>query len=85
MRQNLIEARKVKKMTQAQLGILVGLQKQGICALERSRNDTSSARWRKLAEVLGESIERLSAEVNHPMTSALPSISAENWQESRKN
>jgi len=52
MRRNLIEARKNKRLTQTELGELVGLTTQFICDLERGRSKGSVTTWDALEAVL---------------------------------
>jgi DNA-binding XRE family transcriptional regulator len=59
MRPQLIEARKIKRMTQRELGEAVGLSKQAICALERGRMNTRPDTWDALEAALGVDQKKL--------------------------
>ena len=53
MRHNLINTRKAKELTQAQLGKMVGLTKQSICDLEKGRVTGKPDTWDAIAKALG--------------------------------
>ena len=59
MRVNMIAARKVKNLTQAQLGALVGLSGQSICDIEKGRTKGQVDTWDKLSAVLKVKADRL--------------------------
>ena len=59
MRTNLKQARQSQKLTQQELGEMIGMTKQAICRLERGYSDGSRKTWQKLAAVLDAKPEDL--------------------------
>ena len=59
MRANMTAARKAKKLTQAQLGALIGLSKSAICDIEKGRSNGRVDTWDKLAAVLKVKADKL--------------------------
>lgn len=52
-RVNLVNARKQKRLTQGELGRLVGITKQSISKTESGQTSTSAENWDKIEDILG--------------------------------
>ena len=63
MRENLIAARHKAGYTQAQLGKMVGLTKQGICNMEKGRVIGKPDTWDAIAKALGVKDQRKLREI----------------------
>jgi transcriptional regulator with XRE-family HTH domain len=73
-RQNLINARHEAKLTQSELGNLVGATKKRISALETAACGTRTALWDRLEEVLGVH-QRILREICNDSESSQPDYS----------
>ena len=70
MRRNLRAARRAAKLTQTELGAVVGLRRSQISFLERGAHDTSMRTWLKLSEFFNLPIEHLWRPTEEPSAAA---------------
>jgi len=66
MRLTLRQARLDHKLTQLELGEMIGMTKQAVSALERGINDARARNWRKLAAILRLPQEALERQTDPP-------------------